>query len=163
MFKKNKLKNILYSACCVVLAAMLFVLTLSLCRVISGNSNDKTTKPTTPIAYSITYKMVSGGEVQEVYEPLFKENGNYPIYYEAGETITVSDLNGRASSVDLPYGEVVTGAFLDPNNSQRDFVFKGWYLDEACTVLLVNNSFCNLYEDITLYAKVSIGYWTKNY
>lgn len=163
MVKKTKLKNILYSACCLVLAALLFGLTLTICNAVSSTSDNKKPKPDTPLVYWITYKMVSGGKVQEVYEPLFKEDGSYPIFYEEGKAVTISDLNGRVSSSNLPYGSIITGAYCDPNNSKRDFSFYGWFLDESCTIPLIDNTFSDLSKDVTLYAKISIGYWTDFY
>ena len=155
-------KNILFTTCCFVLVVVLLGLTLSLFRFFS-NSNHSSAQPTQPVAYKITYKMVAGNKVQDVYEPLFKADGTYPIYYTEGCTVTVSDLNGRTSVSTVYGGSCITGVFPDPNNPNRDFDFRGWFLDENCTVPLVDNTFSGLAEDVTLYGKVIIGYWTDFY
>lgn len=149
----NKFTRVLI---CILLAIPLFSLVASLAF---------RNHPTTPSSstYSITYQMVSAGKVQDVYEPLFKDGGSYPTRYKSGETVTVSDLSGRIYSSSSPYGTAESGAFADPNNPNRDFSFYGWFLDEACTIPLENNTVTALKKDLTLFAKVTIGYWTAFY
>lgn len=72
-------------------------------------------------------------------------------------------MSGRIYSSSSPYGAVESGAFTDPNNPNRDFSFYGWFLDEACTIPLENNIVNALKKNLTLYAKVTIGYWTNFY
>lgn len=155
-------KNFLFTTCRFILVVVLLGLTLSLFRFFS-NSNHNSVKPSQPFSYKITYKMVVGNKEQDVYEPLFKADGAYPIYYSEGSTVTVSDLNGRTSVVTAYGDSYTTDVFADPNNPNRDFDFRGWFLDEACTIPLIDNTFSGLAEDVTLYAKISIGYWTDFY
>lgn len=101
----------------------------------------------TAVEYSISYKMVvDGGEAEDVYEGLFKDEGKYPTTYSSDVGTMIDDLNKRVD---------ITGT--------TDYNFEGWYLDEALTIKFNGVIYPSAIGDITFYAKISKGYWTKFY
>lgn len=167
----KKTKNIISAILCVLLAFTLFGVMSTLCRHFPSDtpSDSPTTPPVANYDYSIRYCMVVKDTEQEVYEPLFKKDGEYPVGYNEGDTITVSDLNGKVTKTPVPeswgVGEAYfeTGDFTDPNDYHRSFGFYGWFLDSACTVAVSDNTLSDMSGDITLYAKISISIWTDFY
>lgn len=161
----SKLKSILRTVLCLLTV----IIVLGVVSVILRPHGSVTpTEPSENFDYAISYRMVISGE-EEIYEPLFKDDGEYPVGYNDGDTITVSDLNGKVKKTPLPdswgtggaYG--VSGEYSDPNNFNRTFAFYGWFLDSDCTVGVSDNTLRDMSGDITLYAKVVISQWTKFY
>ncbi len=99
----------------------------------------------TPSKYTITYRAVHGGMIENIHEDMWKENGNYPTYYIQGEETEIDDLHSYIS---------VSGT--------HDLEFRGWYWD-----VKFENEFNGFTDEtsgnITLYAKITDGYWTANY
>lgn len=91
--------------------------------------------------YKILYKAVDYGIVTEIPSVMYKTDGSYPKLYKEGEPVTVSDLQDS-------YGDT-------------EYEFFGWYLDEACTQPFSGTMDGN--KSITLYAKIDVASWTKNY
>lgn len=169
----KKVKNIITTVVCILLAVTLCgVMAMLFRKPTIQDPNDSTSSDSSSeaVTYAITYRMVSDGTEEEVYAPLFKANGIYPTRYAEGESVTVSDLNGRTTRTPLSgtYDGLnglylLSGEFNDPYDAYRTFEFFGWYLDPECSIELENNTFQDKAEDITLYAKISIGIWTKAY
>lgn len=105
-----------------------------------------TETPTDPSTYTITYRAVQDGAETDIDESFFKSDGNYPPTYTEGETVHISDL---VAVIDV-------GAY-------EDRTFEGWYLDGACTQAFDGVIDSEGTNDLTLYAKISVGYWTKAY
>ena len=101
--------------------------------------------------YTITYRAIENGTETDIYAPLFREDGTYPVKYNEGDTVSISDLYGKDHF------------FLDPNNNNRELSFMGWYLDKECQTPLDSIAAANLHGDITVYAKISVAIWTKPY
>lgn len=97
----------------------------------------------TNVRYKIEYKAVIDGKVASVPTAMYYADGEYPTHYKAGERVTVSDLQF------IYYDE------------KTDYSFKGWYLDEACTQAF--DGVMDTNTNVTLYAKISVAYWTDNY
>lgn len=98
------------------------------------------------VKYDITYVAVQDGKVTDIHADMYKKGGLYPSEYISGDGATIDDLKGYIS----------VGAY-------EDRTFKGWYLDEACTEEFDGTIEKEIVGNITLYAKISVGYWTKNY
>ncbi len=99
----------------------------------------------TPSKYTITYRAVHNGLIEPINEDMWKENGNYPTYYIQGEETEIDDLD----------------SFV-PISATHDLDFGGWYWD-----VKFENEFNGFTDEtsgnVTLYAKVTDGYWTANY
>lgn len=91
--------------------------------------------------YKIFYKAIDCGKVIAVPKAMYKPDGLYPTLYKDGEAVTVSDLQDV-------YGDT-------------DYEFFGWFLDEACTKVF--DGVVNGNKSVTLYAKIDVAAWTKNY
>ncbi len=126
-----------------------------------------TENPDNPIVtYSIVYRAIENGKEKDIYAPLFAEGGNYPTTYTPGADLNVSPLNGAVTVTQVEWEgwegtKVVTGAFTDPQDSNTDYEFYGWYTDVACT-----QSFDGSLETTgtqTLYAKIVKGTWIGGY
>ena len=100
----------------------------------------------TPEVYTITYKAVQDGEVTEIDERLYDPEGNYPESYTEGKSTTVNLLKDR---VDI--------------SANEDLTFLGWYLDETLETAFDGTIDSGSMGNITLYAKISHGYWTDFY
>ncbi len=130
---------------------------------IEDPSDDKT-------VYTISYVMLEGDtEAQEVHTFLWYDAGTYPTSYVEGEGLFVSDLRGRVTrtAFDVPedswfYGAgTETGWVVDPNDSCKEYEFKGWFLDAACAYPY---EYGKVYEgDLTLYADIGVARWTLPY
>lgn len=173
--KTGKLKSVFQSVLCIF---TVFILLGVFSAIFRPNSPEKPIEPNNPetpiepsedITYTISYRMVTNGTEEEIYAPLFKRDGEYPIVYDSGDKITVSDLNGKVNVTPVPDSWGMSGAYVssseysDPNNPNRSFAFYGWFLDSECTVPLSDNTIYNTSGNITLYAKVSVSSWTNYY
>jgi len=98
---------------------------------------------------SITYKMVVRNAVEDIFEDMFKKNGNYPTSYVEGKSVLlIDDLKKEYQT-------------FNSDGSGDDYTFKGWYVDEACTT-----AFTGITEetkgDVVLYAKVTYAFWSPS-
>ena len=115
--------------------------------------------------YKIKYVAVQDGAETDVYSALWKTDGNYPKGYNNGEETVIDDLLGKMNPIEdgemagMCYGQGVP----DPINPNKDYSFYGWYLDKKCTEAFDGIISKNTVGDITLYAKISVSYWTNNY
>lgn len=96
--------------------------------------------------HTITYKAVVNGEITDIPEGMYLDTGDYPAEYVEGENITISDLRAVYSV-----------------SSYKDYEFKGWYTDEACTQSFEGSIPEEFTGNVTLYAKLGVAAWTKNY
>lgn len=184
---KKNVKSIFQSVLCILTVVVLLG---AIVVVFRPNTSEKPTEPNTPeipiepsepitpiepnepndgVEYTITYRMVANGTEEDIYEPLFRSDGEYPTVYTEGDRITISDLNGKVTKTPVPDSWGMDGAytikgdFTDPNNSNRTFEFYGWFLDSECTLAVSDNTIYNASGDITLYAKIFIGIWSNFY
>ncbi len=126
--------------------------------------------------YTVNYVMYAENKLQAVLPFLYLEGGRYPTSYTEGETLTVDDLHGKMNKVTVNWGtgnpfedeteeKPITmwagSGVMDPNNPNKDYLVYGWYLDPDCTVEFVNGG--AYLGNLTLYAKVSVGYWSDWY
>lgn len=115
--------------------------------------------------YKIKYVAIQNGAETNIRSILWKKNGNYPQGYNHSEETVIDDLLGKMTLVEdgalagVYYGEPV----LDPSNPYKDYSFFGWYLDKNCTEAFDGVIAKHTVGDITLYAKISVGYWSENY
>ena len=120
---------------------------LALCSVFGFFTTLFPVLPTveTPSKYTITYRAVHGGMIENIHEDMWKEDGNYPTYYIQGEETEIDDLRSYV-----------------PVSATHDLDFGGWYWD-----VKFENEFNGFTDetsgDVTLYAKITDGYWTANY
>lgn len=114
--------------------------------------------------YSINYVMLEeNDEIEPVHTFLFSADGSYPTTYVEGQALYVSDLRGRVTrtSSDSWFGTIETGWVTDPNDSNREYEFKGWYLDPECTIPYEVGE---VYEgNLTLYADINVARWIGPY
>ena len=96
--------------------------------------------------YAINYYTVVNGEAVAIPDYMWKANGNYPTQYESGVGATIDDLVGTYAV-----------------SSTEDKEFDGWYLDKEFTQKFDGTIGTAQTGDIVLYAKITSGYWTKNY
>ncbi len=158
--KHGFLKFILVILICFILGAAATVTYLCL------RKNDSTLESSAPVgaAYSITYRAIENGVEKDIYEPLFKEDGNYPCCYSVGKKVDISPLNGAVTMIPSPWlgmegSYAVTGEFQDPNDPNVDYSFYGWFTDKECT-----QKFCGFIPaeatgDKVLYAKIGKAWW----
>lgn len=85
------------------------------------------------------------------------EGGNYPESYTYGETVTISALKS-SFTCGGPGSNYHSGSGV----GNAGYAFKGWYLDNRCTVPFHGTIPAGTYGDITLYAKIADTY-THNY
>lgn len=123
----------------IVGASLLSLAFVSSMAFLFSRSRDK-------VEYNVTYVAVQNGTVTDIHPDFYKNGGSYPSEYVSGVGATIDDLNGY----------VYVSAY-------EDRTFKGWYLDSACTEAFDGTIDKEAVGDITLYAKISVGYWTKNY
>lgn len=102
-------------------------------------------KEETPLKYTITYRAVRNGMIENIHEDFWKENGNYPTSYISGEETSIDDLKDYV--------------FV---SSSQDFVFGGWYWDTEFSKEF-NGVTSKTSGNVTLYAKVTDAYWTGFY
>ncbi len=102
-----------------------------------------------PETYTITYRLIEDGVEKDVYEFLWQDGEEYPTSYREGEFFAFANLNGA------------TEYYPDPTNVNKDYSFKGWYLDKECKTALANTRIVS--GDVTLYGKVTVGYWIGPY
>lgn len=99
--------------------------------------------------YTITYRMViTNKDYKEaiIYASLFKKDGSYPKRYNSKDGAVISDL------------ERIVFDYED-----KDYIFKGWYLNPELTRTFDGTIDPGTAEDITLYAKVEHCAWTGFY
>ena len=118
----------------------------NLVRPLLPKKEETPPSPDPIVTYSIEYVAIQSGKTAEIYEDFWLENGSYPTTYIAGEGAIVSDLK----------------AIVYPSSTE-DREFKGWYWDAACTQEFDGTIGENVAGDLTIYAKISVGMWTKNY
>lgn len=94
--------------------------------------------------YNITYVAVQNGTVTDIHADFYKVGGSYPLKYISGVATTVDDLEKTVYI-----------------SSTEDREFRGWYTDKACTQAFDGVISEDSVGDITLYAKISVAYWTK--
>lgn len=100
-----------------------------------------------------TYLFVNGSEYG-----LSKVNGgNYPESYTYGEAVTISALKSSFNC-----GGPGSNYHSGSGSGNAGYVFKGWYLDNRCTVPFDGTIPAGTYGDITLYADITATY-THNY
>ena len=134
------LKQLLKAVFALCLAIGALALTVSLTKKLRGEEEEKTPQDT----YSVSYLAVEDGEVVRMYDSLYMKGGNYPTTYTNGERLYVDDLN-----------EII---FV---GATEDRTFLGWYIDPECeTPFECGGTYS---ENLTLYAKLNVGYWTQNY
>ena len=106
----------------------------------------KFTSAVTYTESSITYKAVMGNEVVDIPSVCFETNGNYPTTYVEGVGVSISALKAETMQ-------------FEENGSGVDYDFKGWFTNSSCTT-----AFTGIDEsargDITIYAKISVAYYT---
>ena len=100
-----------------------------------------------------TYLFVNGSE----YGLSKVDGGNYPESYTYGETVTISVLKS-SFYCGGPGSNYHSGSGL----GKAGYSFKGWYLDNRCTVPFDGTIPAGTYGDITLYADITATY-THNY
>lgn len=101
----------------------------------SGSDGDEITQA------DILYKGSVNGEEYPLPQGMFEENGNYPSVYTYGKK---TDVDGLKDS----YVE-----------DGKEYSFKGWYLDVACTQAF-NGISATDRDVITLYAKLGVSGWS---
>ena len=100
-----------------------------------------------------TYLFVNGSEYG-----LSKVNGgNYPESYTYGEAVTISALKSSFTC-----GGPGSNYHSGSGSGNAGYAFKGWYLDNRCTVSFDGTIPAGTYGDITLYADITATY-THNY
>ena len=100
-----------------------------------------------------TYLFVDGSEYG-----LSKVNGgNYPESYTYGEAVTISALKSSFNC-----GGPGSNYHSGSGSGNAGYAFKGWYLDNRCTVPFDGTIPAGTYGDITLYADITATY-THNY
>lgn len=106
--------------------------------------------------FKINYKR--GGMSQDTY--LFADGseyglskldgGNYPENYTYGTAITISALK-----TSFTCGGSGSNYHSGSGGGKAEYVFKGWYLDNRCTVPFDGTISAGTYGDITLYADIT--------
>ena len=100
-----------------------------------------------------TYLFVDGSEYG-----LSKVNGgNYPESYTYGEAVTISALKSSFNC-----GGPGSNYHSGSGSGKAGYAFRGWYLDNRCTVPFDGTIPAGTYGDITLYADITATY-THNY
>lgn len=156
-----------------VLLAVIFLPSIAGWLIPSRGPKDEEQEAT---KYSITYQGVSyySGELIDIYDGMYAENGAYPTEGVAFTRVKISDLNGRMNEQPVDWegwegeedGEswegvrVVTGVpVCDENGYEHGFY--GWYLDAACTKEFRGELL--LRGDTTLYARIDVAFWVGPY
>ena len=98
------------------------------------------------VEYDITYVAIQNGKQTDIHADFYKKGGSYPSEYISGAGATIDDLKDSISV-----------------GSNENRLFIGWYLDQYCTEEFDGTIDKESVGNITLYAKISVGYWTKNY
>lgn len=117
--------------------------------------------------YKITYQGVNyyTGELIDIYEGMYADDGAYPTEAVAFTRVQISDLHGRMNEQPVDWEgwegtRVVTGVpVCDENGYEHGFY--GWYTDAACTQAFRGSMLVR--EDVTLYAKIDVAYWIGPY
>lgn len=152
----------------VLLIVAIFLGTImSLAAVVGITRKNKEAETETPM-FTITYKAIEEGEVVDVRSYLYDESGSYPTELAEGEALYVDDLLGKEEAWEWYLEEnelpvVLFGAcpVTDPDNPNKDYTFVEWYIDEACEFKFVQGM--KMTRDLTLYAKINVGYWIGKY
>ena len=110
-----------------------------------GNEGTDAPSDEEQTTFLITYAAIIDGETTDIPDGMYVSGRNYPTSYVEGKSATVDDLRATYNV-----------------DSYTDYTFKGWYLDEECTKAFESIT-ADFTGDVTLYAKISVGYWTKNY
>ncbi len=115
--------------------------------------------------HAIAYKMVVNGEdAEEIYDFLYQDEETYPTSYNCGAMPTIPSLYGEMLPVSWDGLQAYIGSpAVDPSDSDIEYLFYGWYLDEECSLPLAEGEW--LCGDITLYAKIQkdVDAWTDFY
>lgn len=106
--------------------------------------------PSEPLKFAITYKAVAYSNIVDIPADMFDPNGSYPTEWKEGETLSVSALKDFSRNGGYPVTEYTT------------YTFKKWYTDSACTSEF-GGELKDLIGEVTLYAKMSVATWTRNY
>ncbi len=85
------------------------------------------------------------------------DGGNYPETYTYGESVTISALKSSFTC-----GGPGSNYHSGSGSGNAGYAFKGWYLDNRCTVPFDGTIPAGTYGDITLYANIADTY-THNY
>ncbi|MBQ4053088.1 MAG: InlB B-repeat-containing protein [Clostridia bacterium] len=133
----NKILNILLIVAVVSLVA-------SLASVFSKKSEKKETAEQT-YEYTISYRMVLDGELEEIPEAMYKPGGSYPKGYSSDESVKIDRLQSGVIS------------------KNEDLEFYGWYLDDDCTLKFSGTIEKGQSGNLILYAKCGIAMWTDFY
>ena len=88
--------------------------------------------------------------VADIPDGMFNSKGSYPTEWKEGETLSVSALKDFSRNGGYPVTEYTT------------YTFKKWYTDSACTSEF-GGELKDLIGEVTLYAKMSVATWTRNY
>ena len=97
--------------------------------------------------FEINYYAVVNGKTQNVPTVCVKVGGQYPTEYVSGaKDVTIDDLC-----------KIVC---IDSNS---DYMFTGWFLDESCTKAFDGVIEKNTTGDITLFARLSYAKWSDSY
>ena len=98
-----------------------------------------------PKTYAITYKVIAQVYVVDIPENAFVKGRNYPTSYTEGETVVI----------DNPVQDYWYDAY-------NQYEFRGWYLDEACTIPFDGEKVGKSEADVTVYAKTAWSLWSPN-
>ena len=116
------------------------------------------------VEHAIEYVGVYDGKRGEIEAFLFKENGAYPTTYRYGESRVVDDLCGKMEKMVVDGHTYYVGSEInDPTNDYKAYGFYGWYLDAACTKPFDGEISASQKGLLTLYAKISVSWWTAMY
>ncbi len=119
---------------------------------------------TEPNEYSIEYVGVYDGKEERIDDFLFLESGSYPTSYTFGEGAVVSDLRGKMTKTVIGGQTCYVGTEVsDPKDYCKEYGFYGWYFDAACTQEFDGEIGARRTGHITLYAKISVSWWTAMY
>lgn len=115
--------------------------------------------------FSIAYYAIIDDKREEIYEGMWAKNGSYPASYVSGKETVISDLLGKMTPVEWEgfEGTYIGAPVSDKDNPRKDYSFYGWYWDAGLENAFDGTIGENQTGDITLYAKIEIGYWTNNH
>ena len=163
LFTNKKLKIVL-SVCACVLSVISIIGATALIIRPKQAETDNTPTVSTPnaVTYDIRYYAVEDGTVVDVYADMYRKGGKYPTSYAVGNSLYVDDLLGKMTPVSWDgWISYISSPVPDRENPNKDYSFYGWYTDIECTKEFEQGK--RYAGDITLYAKVEVGYWTSNH
>ena len=150
-----------------VSALSLLTVALSGCatRNSSKDTSSDTHKPIHSVIYSIEYVGIQDGKETEITPLLWQNGGLYPSAYCNCRDTLIDDLRGKMTRVDFGdlQGAYIGSGVIDPDNPRKDYSFYGWFLDKECTQPFDGIIESTSVGNITLYAKIEVGYWTNNH